>query len=279
MLNIFILASAISGATEVNSSPSAQQFTKWASVKEVYQGPIEPIGSYDAGCLSGAEKLDKDGPGYAIMRLKRHRFFAHPAMKDYLRALGQRLRSMKMPLLLVGDVSGPRGGPMPIGHNSHQTGLDADLWLRMSQKRPSRGQRESWGAPSFVRARKKLKKNWSATQVRLISAAADMDSVNRIFVSPPIKKYFCEHLADKKWLYKVRPWWGHEEHIHVRLSCPSENSSCISQSALNPEDNGCGADLAWWFSEEADEKWAKIAADHTPREFPELPAACEKMVR
>src|SRR6516165_2279694 len=31
--------------------------------------------------------------------------------------------------LLVGDISQPRGGPMITGHDSHQVGLDADIWL------------------------------------------------------------------------------------------------------------------------------------------------------
>ena len=33
----------------------------------------------------------------------------------------------KLGLVVVGDLSQPRGGPTPSGHRSHQTGLDADI--------------------------------------------------------------------------------------------------------------------------------------------------------
>jgi len=39
--------------------------------------------------------------------------------------------------------------------------------------------------------------------------------------------------------------------------------------------NGCGADLDWWFSKEADREWARLTASTAPRLFPELPAACK----
>jgi penicillin-insensitive murein endopeptidase len=249
-------------------------FAAWAKIKAPSTGASEPIGGFAAGCLEGAVTIPSDGTGYAAMRLKRRRLFAHPEMAAYLEELGRKLHAMNQPLLLVGDVSPARGGPMATGHNSHQTGLDVDLWLRMSAKKPSRRQRETWSAPSFVLARKKLRSNWSATQAKLIAAAADFPSVNRVFVSPAIKRYFCDHMPTAPWLFKLRAWWGHEEHIHVRLSCPDNAAQCQSQPPLNSADSGCGAELDWWFSAEADDEWAKMRADKSPREFPDLPAAC-----
>jgi penicillin-insensitive murein endopeptidase len=250
-------------------------FAKWAAIKNPTAGPATPVGTYQAGCLSGGVTVPADGAGYAIMRLARNHFYAHPNMNTYLQALSERLRSQNLPLLLVGDVSPPRGGPMKNGHNSHQTGLDADLWLMMSKSRPSTRERESWGAPSYVVKRKKLKKAWGATQAKLVSTAADSAEVARIFVSPPIKKYFCKTNPSAPWLYKLRAWWGHEEHIHVRLNCPAGASTCVPQAPVNPNDNGCGQELDWWFSKEADDEWTKMSTHPTPREFPELPAACE----
>jgi penicillin-insensitive murein endopeptidase len=280
LASAFSLMAAVSasGSSPQSGKDSKTEFAKWAAIKHIFPGPVQPIGGYDAGCLAGATTLDSDAPGYAIMRLSRNRNYSHPDMNAYLHGLGDKLQALKMPLLLIGDVSPPRGGPMLTGHASHQIGLDADLWLTMGATRPTRAQRESWGAPSFVIGRKVLKKTWSATQSTLVATAASFDAVNRIFVSPAIKKYFCTTQPSAEWLYKLRAWWGHEEHIHVRLNCPAGATTCTAQTPLNPADNGCGADLEWWFSKEADDDWSKMVNNPTPREFPALRGDCDKMV-
>jgi penicillin-insensitive murein DD-endopeptidase len=254
-------------------------FQLWERARTPSPGSPEPMGAYSAGCLAGAVPLNLNGTGYAVMRPSRLRNFAHPSMVEYLNILSQDLHSKKMPLLLVGDIGRPRGGPMASGHASHQIGLDVDLWLRMSKTRPNKSARENWSAPSFVIGRKKLKSTWSQTQTDLVATAADLDGVNRIFVSPPIKKYFCEKMPTARWLYKLRAWWGHEEHIHVRLNCPSDSSTCVPQAPLNSADNGCGSELDWWFSAEADADWKKLQDDKSERQFPELPPACSDLVK
>ena len=254
-------------------------FAQWARVRTPSAGVTSSEGTYAAGCLAGAHKIDNDGSGFATMRLSRHHNYGAPELISYIDSLSVQLRTQKLPLLLVGDLGAPRGGPMETGHNSHQIGLDVDLWLMMSAKRPTLAQRESWSATSFVVKRKKLKSTWSAIQAKLVATAASFDSVNRIFVSPPIKQYFCKHFADAPWLYRLRPWWGHEEHIHVRLNCPTGSTSCVPQAPLNPQDNGCGSELEWWFSKEADADWKKIANDRSERQFPDLPPACDELVK
>ena len=34
------------------------------------------------------------------------------------------------------------------------------------------------------------------------------------------------------WLRTVRPWWGHHDHLHVRLKCPADSTGCESQPPL-----------------------------------------------
>jgi penicillin-insensitive murein endopeptidase len=255
-------------------------FHKWSKIKTPMRGQPEPIGTYQAGCLVGAEAMPKDGEGFALMRTSRKRYFAHPSMVTYLHDLSEHLHAEDgSSYLLIGDIGPARGGPMRSGHASHQIGLDADIWLTMSPTRPSKAQREQWSATSYVIGRKTLRKNWSPTQVRMISTAADSPEVNRIFVSPAIKQYFCHTQPSAPWLYKLRPWWAHENHIHVRLNCPEDSMSCVPQDPLDAKNNGCGSDLAWWFSKEADDDWQKIVHDKTPREFPELPSYCEEMIK
>jgi murein endopeptidase len=64
------------------------------------------------------------------MRPSRNRNWAHPAMIKLIERLATEAKANDgWNGLLVGDMSQPRGGPMLTGHASHQTGLDADVWL------------------------------------------------------------------------------------------------------------------------------------------------------
>jgi penicillin-insensitive murein endopeptidase len=70
----------------------------------------------------------------------------------------------------------------------------------------------------------------------------------RVFVNAAIKKELCRSAgSDRGWMTKVRPYWGHDDHIHVRLACPDSASSCEEQEAP-PAGDGCAEkDLAYWF--------------------------------
>ena len=249
-------------------------FDRWAQFAEPLPGPAASIGSYSAGCLQGGVTLPLEGNGYAVMRPSRQRFYGHPALIGYLTALAGRTQPGNSRLLLFGDLGRAPGGPMLMGHASHQNGLDADVWFTTLSRRPTNTEREALQAASFVVGRKTLKSTWTRAQAAVLAAAADSADVARIFVSPPIKRYMCRQYPTASWLYRLRPWWGHEDHFHVRLACPADSPLCEEQYALNPEDNGCGDELSWWFSREADLEWKKLASSSEPRRFPELPAEC-----
>src|SRR5437899_5198595 len=148
-------------------------FDQWANAIEPLHGPAAPIGFYSAGCLQGAEALSLDGTGYAVMRPSRRRFYGHPALVSYLTELAVRTYTDNRKLLLIGDLGLPRGGPMLTGHDSHQNGLDADIWFMTRANRPTTVEREAMTAQSFVAGRKKLTATWGAAQARLLAAAAD----------------------------------------------------------------------------------------------------------
>jgi penicillin-insensitive murein endopeptidase len=83
----------------------------------------------------------------------------------------------------------------------------------------------------------------------LIYRAATLPDVARIFVAPGIKKVMCAiNWRDRGFLRKLRPWYGHDDHIHVRLECPAGEALCGDQAPI-PAGDGCGADLDWWFTE------------------------------
>ena len=48
---------------------------------------------------------------------------------------------------------------------------------------------------------------------------------------PGAKVQMCkDEKGDRAWLNKVRPWWGHHYHFHVRLSCPAGATNCKNQA-------------------------------------------------
>ena len=92
--------------------------------------------------------------------------------------------------------------------------------------------------------------------------------MNRIFVSPPIRRYMCREFPRASWLYRLRPWWGHEDHFHVRLMCPADSPFCREQDPLDPSDSGCGAELDWWFSPDANQNGDNVGASTDHGGFP-----------
>jgi penicillin-insensitive murein DD-endopeptidase len=265
------------GEAPVSRRPSAESFRLWAKARTPAAGEPAAIGGYSAGCVAGAAALPLDGPNYAVMRPSRRRYFGHPDLLKFVEGLGADLKQAKLPILLVGDMGGPRGGPMLSGHASHQTGLDVDLWYHLSRKRPTKADRERWGATNLVRKDGSVNKLWGKDQVKLVELAASNDLVDRIFVHAALKRDLCGKYAGAPWLGKLRPWWGHADHLHVRLRCPAGNATCAGQEPI-PAGDGCGPDVDWWFSAEAKEEGAKKAKAHAGREFPELPAACDALV-
>lgn len=212
-----------------------------------------PIGSYAEGCLAGGVALPASGPGWETVRLSRNRYWAHPEGFSFLTRLGEAARAAGWPGVMVGDVSQPRGGPMVDGHSSHQVGLDLDIFLKPA---PAGGMsdaaREGAGSVSVVAAdRRSVTADWTPVHLAVIRAAAEDPAVARIFVNAAIKAELCRSApAPREWLRKVRPWWGHDAHFHVRLECPEGARLCLNQSPPPPGD-GCDASLDWWFSDEA----------------------------
>ncbi len=235
------------------------------------------FGGYAAGCLAGAAQLAESGPDWQAMRLSRNRNWGHPEMIAFIERLSRSARVAGWPGLYVGDISHARGGPMVSSHRSHQIGLDADIWLRApGSLELSVAEREKISSPSVV-ASNRLRVNgyWTEAHSQVIEAAARDDAVARIFVNAAIKRRLCEDRGedDIDWLRKVRPWWGHDSHFHVRLHCPNEGA-CVEQESP-PEGDGCDEELDWWFTDEALYPPPRAPEDQPPEiMMADLPAAC-----
>jgi penicillin-insensitive murein endopeptidase len=206
------------------------------------------FGSYAKGCLAGSAQLPESGPTWQAMRLSRNRNWAHPATVDFVQHLSrQAARQPGWNGLYVGDLSQPRGGPMLTGHASHQIGLDADIWLRPANNlNLSAAERENISSISLRRnAGAFVNQNWTPAHMEIIKAAASDPRVARIFIFPGAKVQMCNDAkGDRSWLRKVRPWYGHHYHFHVRLKCPSGVQGCIDQTPP-PAGDGCADAQAW----------------------------------
>lgn len=252
---------------------------RWAKITQPTIGVAESIGTYNAGCLKGAATLPTDGMGYQVMRLSRKRFYGHPNLTQFIENLAQIAYTQRLGTLLIGDLGQPRGGPTVSGHRSHQTGLDVDIWFLLSPEASSRTlsahEREKWSASSVLLGHSDDidLTHWSIANEQVLELAAKMPEVDRIFVNPSVKRHLCNQPGNHDWLRKIRPWWRHDDHFHVRLKCPDDSKKCQSQEPL-PQGDGCDK-LAWWFSAEAKKP------SSTPPEpvEPILPISCEAVYR
>lgn len=220
------------------------------------------IGTYSRGCLAGAVPLPIDGPAWQEMRLSRNRNWGHPELIALVERFAKDAQKLDgWPGLLVGDIAQPRGGPMITGHASHQIGLDADIWLTpMPDRRLTPKEREEMQATSMLDSTSVAvdPQIFTEKQTALIKRAASYPEVERIFVHPAIKKALCQTKdTDRKWLGKVRPWFGHYYHFHMRIKCPEGFAGCAPQPPPTGDD-GCGKEVDQWL--------AKVIPSKTPLE-------------
>jgi penicillin-insensitive murein endopeptidase len=247
--------------------------------------PTRVIGFYARGCIAGAQGLPINGDTWQVMRLSRHRYWAHPDMVALVERLAAKAhREAGWPGILVGDMSQPRGGPMLTGHASHQVGLDADIWLTPKPDRQlSRNEREEMSAIMTVRSdRLDIDPNvWTPGHLAVIRAAAQEPAVQRIFVNAAIKKALCrEAKGDRGWLSKVRPMYGHDYHFHIRIKCPPGSSQCEGQPAPAASEGCSAGDLAYWFKDSViHPKPPKTPPKpRPPMTLAQLPPACKQVL-
>ena len=208
----------------------------------------EAVGGYARGCQAGGEQLAETGPTWQAMRLSRNRNWAQPVTVDFVQDLSRFAASQPgWEGLYIGDLSQPRGGPMLTGHRSHQTGLDADIWMLPPKRlNLSVQEREEISSISMRRSQGAFTNDrWTPQHEAILRAAASDDRVARIFVFPGAKVAMCNSATgDRSWLRKIRPWWGHHYHFHVRLNCPADDPGCANQAPPPPGD-GCAEAQGW----------------------------------
>lgn len=272
-----ILTTWVWGGCAFAYQPENKPDNAWSIIKTPTRQAPEPIGSYANGCMTGAQRLAPSGQGFVDMRRNRNRFYGQPELIDFIQALGRYTEQRHGRKHLIGDLSQPRGGRMNFGHSSHQIGLDVDIWMqtvgRQSTVNPYRDMKTIVDkASGLIRAGHIERPTRDA-----LHFSATHPRVARIFVNPVVKWHLCQTENDTAWLRKVRAWWGHDQHFHVRLSCPENAINCKNQKPPPPGD-GCNDSLYNWVDEQSGLVTGRIKPKPAPKRKrrPKIPPqACE----
>lgn len=255
------------------------------------------IGSYARGCAAGLVAMPESGPTWQMMRLSRNRNYAQPEMTVFLQDLSRYAATLPgWKGLYIGDISQPRGGPMTGGHASHQIGLDADIWmLPAARLNLSQADREKISSVSIrTEDQTRINQNWTPQHMALLRQAASDPRVDRVFVAAAAKIAMCNatpRTADRTWLQKIRPIYGHNTHFHVRLKCRAGDALCQTQTPtvadLSKGGDGCDETLNWWVTTYLDELRNPPKPAPTPQPAPktartfvlsDLPTQCRSVL-
>ncbi len=186
------------------------------------------------------------------MRLSRNRNWGHPNLINFLERLADQGAEDRL-----ARPAGRRhvaAARRPDDHRPRQpSGRPRRRHLAHPDARPRAHPREREEmSATMVVADDRLDvdpKVWTPAHLHVIKAAAQDPQVERIFVNAAIKKALCREAGnDRSWLNKVRPWWGHDYHFHVRLACPADSQG-LQAAAAGRRSDGCGKELDYWFTD------------------------------
>jgi penicillin-insensitive murein DD-endopeptidase len=210
------------------------------------------VGLPALGVLTDAVELPTRGPGFRKLRPWSKTYFGTPSLVGALTDAAARLDRVDRgsPPLLVGDIAGPRGGPLS-GHHSHRTGRDVDLlffyttpagvpidapgFVRVGADGLARVPEEQ-GGPLWVRL--DVPRSWALVRALLEQRRAE---VEWIFVVSHVEALLIEYARargeplDLVWraesvLQQPGDSAPHDDHFHLRIACSHEEmvAGCFS---------------------------------------------------
>lgn len=206
-------------------------------------------GFYSDGSLLDALRFADDGHGFLKIQRPRSRGYATFDLIEVVTRVAAGMAGY-YPLserVQIGDVASVHGGRL-ASHASHQNGLDADIVYFRKDRREQDPELNIPFDEAFVTAKGQLTENFDLERNwALFRALVSTGRVNRIFVDTVIKKELCDHAmregsfaAETETLRRLRPWPNHDDHLHLRITCPINSPRCVSQD-LPPEGSGCDA--------------------------------------
>ncbi|MBQ8706740.1 MAG: penicillin-insensitive murein endopeptidase [Succinivibrionaceae bacterium] len=198
----------------------------------------EPVGSYSNGCLVNGIQANPDSEFFQLYHPQNQRHYGDISLIRFLERYSKKVHQKAgVESVLVGDMSSRYGGPFNKGHASHQIGLDVDIEFAHRRLPKSKLTTRGNAVVLVDRGAQVVNSNFSRKYYDMIMIAAQDPEVERIFVSPAIKVAMCDMTRDESlqpYLRKVRPWYGHTEHFHVRLKCPAGAADCQKQEKPEP---------------------------------------------
>ncbi len=217
------------------------------------QEPAHQVhGFYSDGKLNGATRMADEGMGYFKLFRDRDRAWGSQGMVELLSSASSAVNA-RFPTgerLQIGDIAARKGGQI-TRHASHQNGLDADIvYFRMNHHEQNLDEKEGF-VESFVienaRGERVLSDNFDLElNWALLDALYRSGRLNRIFTDPVIKLNLCNYALQKPGLENhdeilrhLRPYAGHDDHMHVRLTCPKQSPECTPQTPEVPPGSGC----------------------------------------
>jgi penicillin-insensitive murein DD-endopeptidase len=258
IVGIALTLAIVSPAVPVRSALAAPAKTKTAATSKVRRdktadkpaeklpkGPLS-VGAPNGGKLIKGAKLTSNrslevrGGGHA---------YAAPELVQVLKRAAAKVRKKhKGSVLFVGDLSAKRGGPL-FGHNSHQSGRDADVGFYMKHddgKHVNPHRFIPFGSDGRARdgaiVRFDDERNWMFVEALITDPKVD---VRYVFVSMSLRKRLLTYAAQKKkvpqdiytraaaTLMSPADVDVHDDHFHVRIACPERmRPSCIEDSYL-----------------------------------------------
>lgn len=193
-------------------------------------------GRPDAGVLVGGGEL-QPRPYLRIKAGSELRAWGHPLLLQLV-SRGARAAAVALPgsIALVGDLSGPGGGPLS-GHASHQAGRDADVGFLVSDRQglpivldrfeAFDGQGRSLAHPDHVFDAYRnwlLLREWLA-ELRVL--------VSHVFVSAELRQLLLEYGQTSPEFQRfvplaarvLRAHPAHTDHFHLRIACPTDQDA------------------------------------------------------
>jgi penicillin-insensitive murein DD-endopeptidase len=205
----------------------------------------QAVGFYSDGKLVNPDKLALSGAGWVKVFQPRDRGYG---TFDLLKIIMDAAKTMRHEYpggerLQIGDTSGPRGGEIS-GHASHRNGLDADVVFYRVDRREQDTQSVAGFVEKFVSNGKVTANFDTARNWRFLELVVSTERVQRVFVDAAIKWHLCEWSAlhdlpeRAAILRRLRPLEFHDDHFHVRVTCPAKSPRCEAQEEP-PEGDGC----------------------------------------
>lgn len=212
------------------------------------------VGYASLGVLTASSPLPDKGPGYRRLRPWTDAKHGTPSMIKALTEAAARVSGPDDPPMLVGDISGPRGGPLR-GHHSHRTGRDVDILFFFTT--PGGVPIE---APGFVKVgpdglaqvegakrefvRFDVARNWRLVRALVTSTQAE---VQWLFCATPVEAILIEYAralgepAEIVWhaesvLHQPGDSAPHDDHFHMRIGCSDDEAvaGCVTGTPTWP---------------------------------------------